>query len=198
MKKLWTLVFCLSLPMVFIACGKKEDKNNDQATVPANTCLVQNCDNSEYNNYMQSGFAAYNTSSWGGYSYFTALSLQSYYGNYSSQWGYFCGCAQGTTPVYNSVRGMGCVNNMYLQQFGQAAVFWTLPQNSQQFASYPASQAMQYVASYGGGGYQYYSAGSCVNFVAESCYVNQVNACREGASCRATVQGSSMGICIRN
>jgi hypothetical protein len=194
MKKLGTIIFCLSWPLVFIACGKKEDKKKDQLTAPANTCLIQNCDNSEYNNYSASGFTRYDTSTWGGLSYIQALTM--YGGQANGSWGWFCGCPTGSSPVYNSLRGLGCVNNMHLQGLGSSVIFWTLIQGQQNFSSYSAANALPYIQSnyYN---YGYTSTGNCMNFVSEACYTNQPDACRNGYSCRPTVQGSALGICTQ-
>lgn len=223
MSKLLKLSSLLVLPIVMaIACAKKDDKQ-ETATAPMNNnCVLNNCDNSVYNNYGQFGFSPYNLN---------GMSYVSWYYQYGSGMGFgqFCNCTANTYPVYNSAYGLGCVNSQVIAPFFSVAAAWTLQPNNFQWTAMPLYSningpfnpyATGYPGSYGynpylgGSGYPYnpFSTGgfgggfgtgfgygnSCSNRVYEACQVNLPVNCANNGICRPTVPGSPLGICTAN
>ncbi len=182
MKRLFIVLCFLS---GVVAC-----QNGNDRKIEFNNCLARRCDNSVYQKFSAQGFTPYDMSGFGGMSYLQALSSS---GGYSySSWGQFCGCPSGSTPTYHPLVGLGCVQNYALQQAGYATVFWALMPGQHHLTQVDSAQVASYIQNPYGTGF-----GSCVNFLAETCFVNQPDACQNGNVCRPSDLQSGLGFCTR-
>lgn len=182
MKKLVLVISTLFM----MACG---EQNNGGAAPPVTTpisnmnCLngTTYCNNDVYGQY--NGWAAY-----------PGLYTHPYdYSNYFYQHG-FCHCPGGYTPSYNGTYGLGCVSNQILQPYTGYFVYWywgtgayavSAPQttiNYPQYSNIPGASN---------------SAAACSRTLTQSCLLDQGNTCGAGATCRQTIHGSNLGVCVR-
>ncbi len=179
--------------------------NGGYATSPMNAGCINgdiNCQMQMYNNYNTYGYSAYpiNPYNWGGYYNYhnyrfgTGGGAGGYgYGGYMN----FCNCPVGTRPIYNSWAGLGCVQDMTIQPYFGAAMYYGLQPNNYQWVNIPQ---IPNTMGYGGGGYGGggYGGGNCFSNVAQSCFIDQGGGCGAGGFCRVTAAGSRVGICVSN
>jgi len=177
--KHWIFTF-LVMPLILVACGDKQPANTI-ATVPPPTPTCVNgtayCNSNQYANYP--GYSAY--------------PYNPYYYNMNYAWGSggymgnFCDCPAGTRPVYNGQFGLGCVRVSTFNAYAGGAVYWGYGANNDQWVNIPQISNTQ--------GYTQQNSG-CFQNVAQSCFVDQLNACGTGRVCQATGAASRLGICV--
>lgn len=168
--KRWIFTF-LVMPFVVVACAGDKNSDTTVATVPPPTSCV---DGTTYCNSNQ--YAAYP-----GYQ---AYPYNPYY--YQTN-GNFCNCPWGSRPVYNGQFGMGCVSMNTFNTYAYGAVYWGYGANNNQWVNIPQISNSQ--------GYPQQNNG-CFQNVAQSCFVDQLNACGAGRVCQTTGGGSRLGICV--
>ncbi len=186
--------------LLSVGCGKNHDSNEANQVVatlppPAASCMnPSGWPANGWNQYQQSGFYPYGqygqNNPYGQYGY-----GQGYPGNpygqgqqypqvYQPQSG-FCGCGAGQMPVCDAVRGMGCVNNQYMQNQQYAMWGYNQGQNPWAFRGY----------GQGYRGYNNHGNNSCYQGVAQTCIVGSA-ACGQRGVCMATTSHSQLGVCV--
>jgi hypothetical protein len=177
--KYWIFAF-LVMPLVFVACADKSGSDNTVATVPPPAACM---DGTTYCNSHQ----------YGTYPGFSAYPYNPYYYNINTVWGAgggyvgnFCNCPWGSRPVYNGQFGMGCVSNSAFNVYAGGAVYWGYGANNNQWVNMPQISNSQ----------GYPQQNGCFQNVAQSCFVDQMNACGAGRFCQTTGGGSRLGICV--
>lgn len=183
--RFFTLIAVFALPaLVMVACGKKDGGGGSTATAvtPLTTTCFNGtaCNPAVYNQYQQYGFMAYP-----GYSY----AYPNYgYGYSNNNPGCFNGCGAGYYPVYNNTIGMGCVSAAVIQPVMTWVGYYYLAPANMQWTNIPQNSNIPNSGT-----------ATCQQGVAQSCFLNNGNnACGEGYNCRPSMQGSAIGLCVRN
>ncbi|WP_413290188.1 hypothetical protein [Bdellovibrio sp. HCB337] len=178
--KRWFYTF-LVMPLVFVACADKQGSDNTVAVAPPPASCINGSAYCNSNLYGQNnGYAAY--------------PYNPYYYNPQTVWGQggymgnFCNCPVGHRPVYNGQYGLGCVAISQFQPVAYGAVYWGWGADNSQWVNIPQVSNSQ--------GYPTNRNSSCFQNVAQSCFIDQVNSCGAGATCRTTGGGSRLGICV--
>jgi hypothetical protein len=188
-----------AVPVIMVACAKKQE--DAQATTPApnSTCLNSsasvNCNPVLYS--TDPSFRPYptNYSQYGGYVNYWQQSLNgiNYNYGYSSTGSTgvvgFCECERqinGVT-VYSNVAGLGCMDPKVLQPVQGIAAYWLLNGANQQWINTP--QVSNVTNN---------SWGSCDRPAVQVCFIQHKDPCSTGFSCRPTQQNSQVGVCVRN
>jgi hypothetical protein len=186
MKKIWVVISSLFL---VVACqqGDGSGSNNVNLTPMGNSFSCINgttyCNNTAYSQTY--GWMPYP----GLYTY--AYNYMSYF----SQNG-FCSCPVGYLPIYNGTLGLGCVMSQYLEVYSGYYYFWQFSYRIGYEA--PAPQTQINIPQYSNVPGAINSAANCLSTLTQGCLLNQPNSCDIGATCRQTVPGSVLGVCIRN
>lgn len=135
--------------------------------------------------------------------------------NYMNQFarGGFCNCPMGTSPIYNSTYGLGCIQTRLLQPFAGYYMYWQIDYSSNwttgwgyndpaYYYGYGYNSAPQIPNNYPqysnipAGTYPGFGGGSsCSRNLTQSCLLNQGNTCGNGATCRQVISGSNLGVC---
>lgn len=182
--KHWIFTF-LVMPLVFVACADKGGGGDQTiaavpAPAPTTTCVdgTTYCNSNQYANY--NGFRPYPGNPYY-YNVNTVWGAGGYVGN-------FCNCPWGSRPVYNGQFGMGCVSVNTFNAYAGGAVYWGYGANNNQWVNMPQISNSQ--------GYPQNTNNGCFQNVAQSCFVDQMNACGAGRVCQTTGGGSRLGICV--
>ncbi len=139
--------------------------------------------NQYYNNYISPSYQYYNN--YYSYNYSTyANTWNSYYTNYN--YGAFCDCPYGSSPVYNGQLGLGCVNNNVITPYLSFTAYFALVANNNSLVN------LNQVPAVGSS-----TVGSCQSQLIQSCSVDIGNSCGAGLHCQPTSGGSRLGICVR-
>lgn len=186
---IWTLI---AVPLIFVACGDKNGNNSPQqpqqiATVPPPTNCIDGTTYCNSNMYAQyNGFAAY---PYNPYYYNTSYSWSHFYGaGNGGYYGNFCNCPTDHRPVYNGQYGLGCMALNQFQPYAYGALYWGWGANNNQWVNIPQVSNTQ--------GYPVGAQNGCYQNVAQTCFVDQPNACGMGAICQPTGGGARLGLCV--
>lgn len=182
------LLVLLSTLIVAVACqqGDGSGSNNVLVSPMSNSLACINgaayCDNSAYA---------------GTYGWMPYPGMYNYAFNYMAQFSQqgFCACPVGYLPTYNGSLGLGCISSQLLDMYGGYYISWQITTWSY---GAPAPQTQTNFPQFSNIPNAVNSVSSCMSTLTQACLLNQPYNCDIGATCRQTVPGSVLGICVRN
>ncbi|MFN8945301.1 MAG: hypothetical protein ACK5WZ_11850 [Pseudobdellovibrionaceae bacterium] len=193
-KSIFSMMALLFTVVLISSCANNDDGGSKNASSPLDASCLNgsgSCNGAVYNQYP---YSSYNHFTNGGFG--------------ANGW---CGCPQGSLPVYNAINGPGCIQQLwYNQNIGFNAGFsfyfgtnwqptpWagymnrTYAPNNSHYVNIPQISGYQGYPQ----GYAYGGNNSCAGRALQGCQINAQNSCPAQHFCRGTGPATHLGICI--